>query len=447
MKALILAAGYATRLDPLTETVAKPLLPLAGRPMLDYLLDRIHEVDEIDAVHVVTNHKFAQSFAEWARTRRRRRSRRRDDERGRPARRDRRHRVRRRARRLADDDLIVIAGDNLFDYSLGDCVRWWRDRGEASAVVLYDVGDLELVKRYSNVEVDADGRLVSFVEKPEHAASTLVATAVVSLPPPARAAHPALSRGGQPARPARPARRMARPAGTGLRLSGLRRAGSTSATPPSCSRRTTASAASRACPSGIRTPSTRVRPVASTELRAEDIRWNLTDLCEGAEEARAQWLVLVETRAGARVALPRQDRVARRRRLARPARRGRRARTGALAPAGLLVPAPQHGRDRRRGERPRDLLPRPRRGDREHARLPRPRMDRARRRPRRAAARRRRARAVRAQAAGRAGGEAVRPERAGGAGAERAPPDGLRLAGAARPARLDARGAVRRGRG
>ena len=68
-------------------------------------------------------------------------------------------------------------------------------------------------------------------------------------------------------------------------------------------------------------------------------------------------------------------------------------------------------------------------------------------RGRRSCSRRRRARAVRAQAARRARGEAVRPERAGGAGAERAPPDGLRLAGAARPARLDARGAVRRRRG
>ena len=69
MKALILAAGYATRLYPLTKVVAKPLLPLAERPMLDYLLDAINEVDEVDAIHVVTNHKFATAFAEWANTR------------------------------------------------------------------------------------------------------------------------------------------------------------------------------------------------------------------------------------------------------------------------------------------------------------------------------------------------------------------------------------------
>ena len=66
MKALVLAAGYATRLYPLTETVAKPLLQVGGRPMIDHLLDRILEVDELDGVHVVTNHKFADSFLRWA---------------------------------------------------------------------------------------------------------------------------------------------------------------------------------------------------------------------------------------------------------------------------------------------------------------------------------------------------------------------------------------------
>ena len=66
MKAIVLAAGYATRLYPLTLTVAKPLLTVGGRPMIDHILDRIGEVDEIDAVHVVTNRKFAESFETWA---------------------------------------------------------------------------------------------------------------------------------------------------------------------------------------------------------------------------------------------------------------------------------------------------------------------------------------------------------------------------------------------
>ena len=62
MKALILAAGYATRLRPLTDDVPKMLLPLAERPMLDYLVDRLREVDDIETVHLVTNARFAGAF-------------------------------------------------------------------------------------------------------------------------------------------------------------------------------------------------------------------------------------------------------------------------------------------------------------------------------------------------------------------------------------------------
>jgi glucose-1-phosphate thymidylyltransferase len=177
VKAIVLAAGYATRLYPITKTVAKPLLPVGGRPMLDHLLDRIHEVEEVDAVHVVTNHKFAAAFNVWASAR--------DvivHDDGTTTEADRLGAIGDIAfvvdrAGLDNDDLLVIAGDNLFDYSLADYAQWWRAKGEASAVVLYDVGDLELVRQYSNVEVDDHERLVSFVEKPEQPTSTLVATA------------------------------------------------------------------------------------------------------------------------------------------------------------------------------------------------------------------------------------------------------------------------------
>jgi glucose-1-phosphate thymidylyltransferase len=177
VKAIILAAGYATRLYPLTETVAKPLLPVAGRPMLDYILDRIREADEVDAVHVVTNHKFAQSFADWAADKNVIVH---DD--GTTSEDDRLGAIGDvqfviEHAGLEHDDLLVIAGDNLFDFSLHDFVTWWHAKGEASAVTLYDVGDLELVKKYSSVELDEDDRIVGFVEKPENPTSTLVATA------------------------------------------------------------------------------------------------------------------------------------------------------------------------------------------------------------------------------------------------------------------------------
>jgi glucose-1-phosphate thymidylyltransferase len=178
MKAIVLAAGYATRLYPLTETIAKPLLPLAGRPMLDYLLDRIRGAHDVDAVHVVTNHKFAGSFAEWASTREGVVVH--DD--GTTSEDDRLGAIGDiafvvRTAQLETDDLLVIAGDNLFDYSLGDFAAFWQRKGAASAVVLYDVGDLDLVRQYSSVDLDPDGRLTGFTEKPEHPTSTLVATA------------------------------------------------------------------------------------------------------------------------------------------------------------------------------------------------------------------------------------------------------------------------------
>ncbi|MGZ8717054.1 MAG: nucleotidyltransferase family protein, partial [Gaiellaceae bacterium] len=171
MKAIVLAAGYATRLYPLTKTVAKPLLPVAGRPMVDHLLDRIHEVDEFDGVHVVTNHKFADSFLRWAETHEAAGVRIVVHDDGTTSVVDRLGAIGDiqfvvEQAGLEDDDLLVVAGDNLFDCSIADYVRWWRGKGEASAVALYDVGDFELVKKYSSVELDDDDRLVGFVEKP-----------------------------------------------------------------------------------------------------------------------------------------------------------------------------------------------------------------------------------------------------------------------------------------
>ena len=178
MKAIILAAGYATRLYPLTLTVAKPLLPVGGRPMVDRLLDRIREVDEVDTVHVVTNGKFAASFEAWAAGRdgivvHDDGTTSEDDRLGAIG--DIEFVVERED--LAGEDLLVVAGDNLFDYSLADYVGWWRGKGEASAVAVHDVGTLELARKYGVVALGADERIESFEEKPAEPRSTLAATA------------------------------------------------------------------------------------------------------------------------------------------------------------------------------------------------------------------------------------------------------------------------------
>ena len=176
MKAIILAAGYATRLRPLTDTWAKELLPVGGRPIIDWILDRVREVDEVDAVHVVTNARKAPSFLEWAGGR--------DvvvHDDGTTSNEDRLGAVGDMAfvidRAGLDDDLLVIAGDNLFAYAITDFVGFWRGTGPASAVAVRDVGSLELAAQYGIVSLDRDGRILDFVEKPADPPSTLAATA------------------------------------------------------------------------------------------------------------------------------------------------------------------------------------------------------------------------------------------------------------------------------
>jgi len=170
VKALILAAGYATRLRPLTDTIAKPLLPVGGRPMVDWILDRIGETSA-DEVHLVTNARFAPDFERWAEGK---------DVRvhndGTTSNDDRLGAIGDIHFVGLDDDLLAIASDNLFDYSLADYEAYWREKG-GSAVAVHDVGDFELAKKYGIVDVDENNRITNFVEKPEQPPTTLSATA------------------------------------------------------------------------------------------------------------------------------------------------------------------------------------------------------------------------------------------------------------------------------
>ncbi|HEX5448710.1 MAG TPA: nucleotidyltransferase family protein [Gaiellaceae bacterium] len=176
MKALILAAGYATRLRPLTDTWAKELLPVGGRPIIEWIVDAVREVAQIDEVHVVTNAVKAPMFVEWAAANAVRLH---DD--GTTSNETRLGAIGDLAfvlREAAiDDDLLVIAGDNLFDFSLRDYVAYWREKGVASAVAVRDVGSLELATQYGIVTLEADSRITDFIEKPSEPPSTLAATA------------------------------------------------------------------------------------------------------------------------------------------------------------------------------------------------------------------------------------------------------------------------------
>jgi glucose-1-phosphate thymidylyltransferase len=175
MKALILAAGYATRLRPLTDSIPKMLLPLAGRPMLDYLVERIREVEGIEEIHLVTNARFASAFWEWAP----------EDvtvhDDGTTSNEDRLGAIGDIAFAierggLEGDDLLVVAGDNLIGYSLADFVAFWRGK-DGSAIAVHEIGDRELLKQYGVVQVDEDDRVVGLEEKPAEPRSDLAATA------------------------------------------------------------------------------------------------------------------------------------------------------------------------------------------------------------------------------------------------------------------------------
>ena len=184
MRLVVLAAGYATRLYPLTLDRPKPLLPVAGRPLLDRLLEKLEPIEGIASTHVVTNAKFAGHFREWAVSY------------GGPFRPD----VIDDGttsdddklgaigdfglvlERIGDDDdVVLVAGDNLFSEPLGGFGREATRRG-APTVAVYDVGRLDEMSKYNAIELDGDGRVTYFEEKPQDARSTLMAIALYFYP-------------------------------------------------------------------------------------------------------------------------------------------------------------------------------------------------------------------------------------------------------------------------
>jgi len=184
---VILAAGYATRLYPMTLTQPKPLLTVAGLPMIDYVLDNLAPIGGIGRVYVVTNAKFAGHFQKWADSYRAAKSKldftivndgSTDDSNKLGAIGD-LHLV--ITREKVDDDIVVVAGDNLFSESLGAFGEFCR-RKNAPVLGVYDVGSLEQATKYGVVDLDGEGRILRFEEKPKQPASTLIGIALYYYP-------------------------------------------------------------------------------------------------------------------------------------------------------------------------------------------------------------------------------------------------------------------------
>ena len=188
MNVLILAAGYATRLYPLTEKKAKPLLGVAGKPMMEWVIDNLAPIKGLGKVYVVTNNKFAADFQAWAD-----------------------HYNQTHAKLafeiindgstsdadklgaigdinlaihhgdLASTGLIVVAGDNLFNQSLEDFGAFCQAR-QQPVLGIYDVGCTTEAKKYGVVAVNATGEITSFEEKPAEPKSTLIGIALYYYP-------------------------------------------------------------------------------------------------------------------------------------------------------------------------------------------------------------------------------------------------------------------------
>ena len=183
MNALILAAGYATRLYPLTLDKAKPLLVVGGKPIIEWVVDNLVGLPDLETIYVVTNDKFAADFEAWSQGYRKQHpefkfkiindgSTSDEDKLGAIG--DINFVVTRE--NLAQRSLLVIAGDNLFTESLVNFVDCAREID--ATVAVYDVGDLEAIKKYGNITVDAEGIITRFEEKPRKPEGTLAAIAL-----------------------------------------------------------------------------------------------------------------------------------------------------------------------------------------------------------------------------------------------------------------------------
>jgi len=186
MKIIILAAGYATRLYPLTLNQPKPLLPVAGKPMLEHVIDNLATIPDIDVAFIVTNAKFADHFQQWADSSPKRRhfcfeivNDGTTDESN-------------RLGAIGDmnlvltkhgirEDVIVVGGDNLFSDDLFEFGEFCREKN-APVLAVYDVGDLEEIKKYNSIEINGEGQITFFEEKPAQPKSTLTGIALYYYP-------------------------------------------------------------------------------------------------------------------------------------------------------------------------------------------------------------------------------------------------------------------------
>jgi len=184
MKALILAGGYAKRLWPVTKNMPKQLLPVAGKPIIEYPIENIELTKRVKEVIISINAYFEFNFREWFT----------------------KYQFRKKTKLVIEktfseeqklgsigalnylisnlnlkEDLLIIGGDNLFEFSLRKFINYYKEK-KTSVVALYDIKDKSKVKgRYGIVELDKDQKIINFQEKPQNPRTSLVNTACTIL--------------------------------------------------------------------------------------------------------------------------------------------------------------------------------------------------------------------------------------------------------------------------
>lgn len=178
MKGIILAAGYATRLYPLTKDRPKALLPVAGKPIIDYIADEMDTIDALDQIIIISNHLFATQFQDWADSRNRRGQGHpvvvlddgsTDDTNKLGAIGDIQFVI---DQLQIDDELMVIAGDNLFTYKLRDAWQVYANNTE-DMILARQMPPEEDLTRYAIASTDTAGLVTDLVEKPKQPKSNL----------------------------------------------------------------------------------------------------------------------------------------------------------------------------------------------------------------------------------------------------------------------------------
>ena len=179
MKAIILAGGYAKRLWPLTKNKPKQLLSVGGRPMIEYIMEKLEVQEDIDKIVISTNEKFEDNFKEWLL--------------GYKSSKDIELVIEPTLseknklgsvgalgylikEKNIDEELMIIGGDNLFGFDLRDLINYYREK-KGNVVALYDLKSIQKARSYGVAKVDEEMRIIDFVEKPKNPPSTLVSTA------------------------------------------------------------------------------------------------------------------------------------------------------------------------------------------------------------------------------------------------------------------------------